>query len=271
VSRQRERDVTSDYANWLPELSQIARRAGAAIMQVYRTDFDIGRKEDGSPLTLADTASEDIILPALAALAPDIPIVSEESAETNAAPDRVGRRFWLVDPLDGTREFLKRNDEFCVSIGLIEDGVPVLGVIHGPVERVTYAAAGPGTATRATGDGAPRPIACRAPPADGIAVLDSRSHRDNEKLERFLARYPVRHRVPQGSALKFGRVAAGEVDLYPRFGPTMEWDTAGGHAIVLAAGGSVRTLAADLTIGGPLRYAKPGFLNGGFLVAGKPG
>lgn len=259
--------MTQDYTHLLPAVADIARRAGSAIMAVYRTDFDIERKDDGSPLTLADTASEAVILPALGALTPDIPIVSEESAETNATPDTVGSRFWLVDPLDGTREFLKRNDEFCVSIGLIDNGIPVFGVLHGPVLDVTYAAAGSGTATRAFGTDAPQPIACRPPPADGVDVLTSRSHRVDADLETFLAGYTVSRRVPQGSALKFGRLAAGEADLYPRLGPTMEWDSAGGHAIVLAAGGSVLSLDKNFRIGGPLQYAKPNYLNGGFLVA----
>ena len=262
--------MSRDYSHLLPGVSDIARRAGAAIMAVYRTDFDSERKDDGSPLTLADTASEAVILPALAALTPDIPIVSEESAETNASPAHIGSRFWLVDPLDGTREFLKRNDEFCVAIGLIDDGVPVFGVLHGPVLDVTYAGAGAGTATRAYGDGSPQPISCRVPPADGLAVLTSRSHRVDADLEAFLADYAVRERMPQGSALKFGRLAAGEADLYPRLGPTMEWDTAGGHAIVLAAGGSVLSLDKNFHIDGPLQYTKPHYLNGSFLVTGKP-
>lgn len=270
-TQARKAIVTQDYTHLLPDVSDIARQAGEAIMAVYRSDdFDMERKDDGSPLTRADTASEDVILPQLTALTPDIPIVSEESADTNARPDQVGDRFWLVDPLDGTREFLKRNDEFCVAIGLIDQGLPVLGVLYGPALAVTYAAAGPGTATRAYGDDAPQPISCRVPPADGIDVLASRSHSSNEKLEAFLADYKVRGRVPQGSALKFGRIAAGEVDLYPRFGPTMEWDTAGGHAIVLAAGGSLSMLAEDGAVGGPLQYAKPNYRNGGFLVSGKP-
>jgi len=266
----RKSPVTQDYTDILPAVAEIARRAGAAIMEIYRTDFDVERKDDGSPLTLADTASEAEILPALAALTPDIPIVSEESAETNMTPDKVGRRFWLVDPLDGTREFLKRNDEFCVSIGLIDNGVPVLGVLYGPALDVAYAAAGPGTATRTLGNGAPQPIGCRTAPADGIDVLASRSHRVDADLETFLAAYTVRERVPQGSALKFGRIAAGEVDLYPRLGPTMEWDTAGGHAIVLAAGGSVLSLDSKFHLDGPLQYAKAKYLNGNFLVAGLP-
>ncbi|MEK9662897.1 MAG: inositol monophosphatase family protein, partial [Alphaproteobacteria bacterium] len=132
--------VTQDYTKLLPGVASIARQAGEAIMAVYRSDdFDVERKDDGSPLTRADTASEAMILPQLSALTPDIPIVSEESADTNATPDQVGDRFWLVDPLDGTREFLKRNDEFCVAIGLIDAGIPVLGVLYGPALAVTNA------------------------------------------------------------------------------------------------------------------------------------
>jgi 3'(2'), 5'-bisphosphate nucleotidase len=270
-TQHRKAVVTQDYTHLLPAVAEIARNAGKAILEIYRSDdFDVERKDDGSPLTRADTASEAVILPALSALTPDIPIVSEESADTNATPDKVGDRFWLVDPLDGTKEFLKRNDEFCVSLGLIVDGIPVLGVLHGPALDVTYAGAGANTAWRAYGDGAPQPIACRVPAADGIDVLASRSHRNVDKLESFLAAYTVRDRVPQGSALKFGRIAAGEVDLYPRLGPTMEWDTAGGHALILAAGGSVLSIGDDLSVNGPLQYAKPNYLNGNFLVAGKP-
>jgi 3'(2'), 5'-bisphosphate nucleotidase len=172
-------------------------------------------------------------------------------------------RFWAIDPLDGTREFVARNGEFAVLIALIEEGRPVLGVVHGPAARVTYAACGPGTAVRRRNGGPPEPIRARSP-KDGLVVIHSRSHENSRRLGEFLADYPVRERKSCGSALKFGVIAAGEADLYPRFGTTMEWDTAAGQAILEAAGGRVETLT-----GTPLAYGKPGFKNDGFLAWGR--
>jgi 3'(2'), 5'-bisphosphate nucleotidase len=173
-------------------------------------------------------------------------------------------RFWAVDPLDGTREFIAKNGEFAVNIGLVEDGIPILGIVHGPAVGVTYAACGPGTATRRRYGGQPEPIGARTPPPDGLVVIQSRSHDNSRRLAEFLASYPVRERKKCGSALKFGVIAAGEADLYPRFGTTMEWDTAAGQAILEAAGGQVETLA-----GAPLAYGKPGLKNEGFLAWGR--
>jgi 3'(2'), 5'-bisphosphate nucleotidase len=172
-------------------------------------------------------------------------------------------RFWAIDPLDGTREFVARNGEFSVLIALVEEGRPVLGVVHGPAVGLTYAACGPGTATRRRGSGAAELIHARAP-EDGLVVIHSRSHANSRRLAEFLQDYPVRARKSCGSALKFGVIAAGEADLYPRFGTTMEWDTAAGQAILEAAGGRVETLA-----GTPLTYGKPGFKNDGFLAWGR--
>jgi 3'(2'), 5'-bisphosphate nucleotidase len=173
-------------------------------------------------------------------------------------------RFWAIDPLDGTREFVARNGEFSVLIALVEEGRPVLGVVHGPAVGLTYAACGPGTATRRRRGGAPEPIHARTPPPDGLVVIHSRSHENSRRLAEFLQEYPVRERKSCGSALKFGVIAAGEADLYPRFGTTMEWDTAAGQAVLEAAGGRVETLA-----GVPLGYGKPGFKNDGFLAWGR--
>ena len=208
-------------------------------MEVYRTDFDNTRKDDGSPVTLADTAAEAVILPGLRALTPDIPVVSEEEHSAGDSPEAVGNRFWLVDPLDGTREFLKRNDEFTVNIGLVEDNIPIFGVLYAPALDLMYAATLQNGATLIAGDEPERAISCRMPPEDGLDVLVSRSHSVNERLEKYLVDKTVRSRIPQGSALKFGRLAEGIADIYPRFGPTCEWDTGAGHAIVLAAGGSL--------------------------------
>lgn len=248
-------------------LLEVARRAalaaGEAIMTVYAGDFEVYKKSDATPVTEADLAAERIIVAMLQRAFPDIPIVSEELVEADGLPPAAAR-FWVVDPLDGTREFVARNGEFAVSIGLVEDGRPVLGVVHGPVLDVTYAACGPGTATRSRKGGMARPIAARAAPAEGLVVIHSRSHENSRRLGEFLRDYPVQARVSCGSALKFGVIAAGEADFYPRFGTTMEWDTAAGQAILEAAGGSVETLS-----GTPLAYGKPGLRNDGFLARGR--
>lgn len=234
-------------------------------MEVYRTDFDNTRKDDGSPVTLADTAAEAVILPGLRALTPDIPVVSEEEHSAGDSPEAVGNRFWLVDPLDGTREFLKRNDEFTVNIGLVEDNIPIFGVLYAPALDLMYAATLQNGATLIAGDEPERAISCRMPTEDGLDVLVSRSHSVNERLEKYLVDKTVRSRIPQGSALKFGRLAEGIADIYPRFGPTCEWDTGAGHAIVLAAGGSLTRID-----GGVFDYGKkPKYLNPGFVAFGR--
>ena len=234
-------------------------------MEVYRTDFDSKRKDDGSPVTLADTAAEAVILPGLRALTPDIPVVSEEEHSAGDSPKAVGNRFWLVDPLDGTREFLKRNDEFTVNIGLVEDNIPIFGVLYAPALNLMYAGTLHGGATLIEGDKAERAISCRMPPEGGLDVLVSRSHSINERLEEYLGDKTVRNRMPQGSALKFGRLAEGVADIYPRFGPTCEWDTGAGHAIVMAAGGSLTQMD-----GSTFNYGKkPKFLNPGFVAFGR--
>ena len=258
--------MPNEFAPLLPAVCDIARQAGTAIMDVYATDFTAERKTDGSPVTEADTAAEAIILPALGPLTPDIPIVSEEFMAEGTAPDISGGKFWLVDPLDGTREFMKRNDEFTVNIGLIIDLQPVFGVLYAPALDTIFFGAGDGTAMRAKGSEEAKPISCRDISPDGIDVLVSRSHSRNERLDDYLSDKNVRERLPCGSALKFGVLAAGEADLYPRFGPTSEWDTAAGHAIVRAAGGDLETLD-----GQPFVYGKVGnkFLNPGFVAFGR--
>ena len=258
--------MPNEFAPLLPAVCDIVRRAGAAIMTVYATDFSAERKSDGSPVTEADTAAEAIILPALRRQTPEIPIISEEHMADGEAPDISAGRFWLVDPLDGTREFLKRNDEFTVNIGLVEDHEPVFGVLYAPALDTMFFGAGAGSAMRAQGGGDAHPISCRDVSPAGLDVLVSRSHSRNERLDEYLSGKTVRERVPCGSALKFGVLAAGEADLYPRFGPTSEWDTAAGHAIVRAAGGNVETFD-----GHPLTYGKRDkkFLNPGFVAFGR--
>jgi 3'(2'), 5'-bisphosphate nucleotidase len=246
------------------QMLEVARRAAfaasEAILKVYATAFDVQQKTDKTPVTEADLASERIIVAMLTEAFPDIPVASEELVEAEGLPPWAAR-FWAVDPLDGTKEFVARNGEFAVNIGLVENGVPVLGVVHGPALGITYAACGPGTATRQNGGGPAEPISARTPPLDGLVVIHSRSHENSRRLAEFLQGYQVRERKQCGSALKFGVIAAGEADLYPRFGTTMEWDTAAGQAILEAAGGRVETLA-----GAPLTYGKPRLKNDGFLA-----
>jgi 3'(2'), 5'-bisphosphate nucleotidase len=248
------------------QLLKVARRAalaaGEAIMKVYATAFDVRLKTDNTPVCEADLASERIILAMLSEAFPDIPIASEELVEAEGLPPS-SPRFWVVDPLDGTKEFVARNGEFAVLIALVEEGRPVLGIVHGPAVGVTYTACGPGTATRWRNGGQREPIRAHAPSPDGLVVIHSRSNENSRRLAEFLAYYPVRERKSCGSALKFGVIAAGEADFYPRFGTTMEWDTAAGQAILEAAGGRVETFA-----GTPLSYGKPGLKNDGFLAWG---
>jgi 3'(2'), 5'-bisphosphate nucleotidase len=241
----------------------IAQAAGREILKHYTATIASERKADGSPVTAADHAAEAVILAGLTALDPGILIVAEELAARGEAPEVGDRPFWCVDPLDGTKEFIARTDEFVVCIARIEHGLPVLGVLYAPALGVTYAAAGPGTALKIERSGARRSIAVRPVPADGPVALDSRSHRDGVELDRWLETQGVRERRVCGSALKFGLVAEGAADLYPRFGNTSEWDTAAGHAVLNGAGGSVTLLD-----GAPLRYGKPRFLNSSFIAQG---
>jgi 3'(2'), 5'-bisphosphate nucleotidase len=263
--RAAESGMTASREQLLEVARHAALTAGKAILKVYATAFDVRMKTDNTPVCEADLASEQIIVSMLSEAFPDIPIASEELCEAEGLP-RTAARFWLVDPLDGTKEFVARNGEFSVLIALVEDGKPVLGVVHGPAVGVTYSACGPGTAIGWRQGGRPEPIHARVPPPDGLVVIHSRSHENSRRLGEFLAYYPVLERKTCGSALKFGVIAAGEADLYPRFGTTMEWDTAAGQAVLEAAGGRVETFD-----GAPLTYGKPGLKNGGFLARGRRG
>lgn len=240
----------------------IAEDAGSRIMAFYGA-ASVEAKGDGSPLTQADLAAHDAILAGLTAACPDLPVVSEEdAARAEAAPEGP---FILVDPLDGTREFISGNGEFTVNIALIDGGMPVAGVVHAPALGRTWVGALGAGATASGPDGAPRhPIVVRQPDAAGLVAVASRSHRDAE-TEAFLATLTVAGLRSVGSSLKFCLVAEGEADVYPRFGPTMEWDTAAGQAVLEAAGGCV--LRPD---GSPFRYGKAGaaWRNGGFIAWG---
>ncbi|HIZ51174.1 MAG TPA: 3'(2'),5'-bisphosphate nucleotidase CysQ [Candidatus Pseudomonas excrementavium] len=246
----------------LEQVIDISRAAGEQVMQVYRSDFEVRGKEDASPVTEADERAEALILGALAQCSPGIPVVSEEAAAAGHIPE-VGQRFWLVDPLDGTREFINRNGEFTVNIALIEAGEPVLGVVLAPaLGRLFAGARGCGAFIEEAG--VRQPIECREVSPEGLDVVASRSHGDAQALDVFLAGRQVRSLKSAGSSLKICLVAAGEADLYPRLGRTMEWDIAAGHAVLLAAGGQLLTLQHE-----PLRYGKPGLDNPHFYARGR--
>ena len=246
-------------------LVDIAQRAGEAILRVYETDFDVAAKGDQSPLTQADLAAHRIIVAELEALDPQTPVISEEAALPPFETRAKWRRFYLVDPLDGTKEFIKRNGDFTVNIALIEDHQPVRGVVGVPVHDRVYTG-GPDGAWRLDGAHA-EPIHTRLLPHDAITIVASRSHRD-ARLEAYLAavqeRFKRAESVAIGSSLKFCLLAEGKADFYPRLGPTAEWDTAAAHAVLAAAGGAVTLLD-----GKPLIYnAKESLLNPFFLAIG---
>jgi len=247
-------------------LLEIALRAalagGEAAMRVYADPFEVTQKTDSTPVTEADLASERIIVAMLTSAFPDIPVVSEETVP-EAGFESPAARFWLVDPLDGTKEFGARNGEFSVLIARVEDGCPMLGVVHGPAVGLTYTAHGPGSAMLRRAGGVFEPIRARMPAPDGVVVIHSRSHENSRRLAEYFENRAVLERLKCGSALKFGVLAAGEADFYPRFGTTMEWDTAAGQAVLEAAGGQVLDLS-----GGRLAYGKPGLKNDGFLAWG---
>jgi 3'(2'), 5'-bisphosphate nucleotidase len=251
-----------DRAALLEQLLPVARAAGDEILAVYATDFEVRDKSDASPVTEADERAEALILRELARITPEIPVVSEEAAEAGTVPEP-GARFWLVDPLDGTKEFVSRNGEFTVNIALVEDGRPVLGVVGVPALGRFYGGA-EGVGAFVEDEEGRRAIAARSEPDEGLTIVSSRSHGDAEALEAFLSGRRVAAEATAGSSLKFCLVAAGEADLYPRLGRTMEWDTAAGHAVVSAAGGRVSAVS-----GGELGYGKPGFENPHFVARGR--
>ena len=257
---------SADPGIWLEEVTAIATEAGRRILEVYERPFDVSRKDDGSPLTDADRVAHTLIVTRLAQLTPAIPILSEESALIEYRERAGWTRFWLVDPLDGTREFVNRNGEFTVNIAFIENAVPVLGVVVVPVSGVCYLAVrGQGAWKQQSGCGR-IPIRVRVYRGGRATVVASRSHR-GEVLERFLARLHAREgefdTASLGSSLKLCLVAEGAADVYPRLGPTSEWDTAAAQCVVEAAGGRVTDLH-----GTALRYNKPDILNPWFLVTG---
>ena len=249
----------------------IALAAGLAIMETRQSSFRTRRKSDDSPVTEADERAEEIILARLAARLPGVPVIAEEAVSRGEAP-AIPAAFILVDPLDGTREFLAGYNDFTVNIALVSDGAPVAGAVFAPaMERLWFSGRQAFCAPAHPGEALPQPEnrllirARHAPPRDLVALI-SRSHLDDRSLDA-LARLPVGERRPMGSSIKFCLIAEGEADIYPRFGPTMEWDTAAGDAILRAAGGMV--LGED---GAPLRYGRAArrFYNDGFIAWGDP-
>lgn len=235
----------------LEPIVRIAQEAGERIMQVYQRGFGVAHKDDSSPVTEADLAAHRHIVAGLNQLTPDIPVLSEESTAEEIAQRQNWPKLWLVDPLDGTKEFIKRNDEFTVNIALIEHGIPVAGVVHAPALGVTYAGQSGAGAYKLLADGSQLLIQVAAAPGAGTnwRVVGSRSHA-SEAVHTFLQRLPNAELVSMGSSLKLCLVAEGQADLYPRLGPTCEWDTAAAQAVVEAAGGQVLSWP-DLQ---PLRY-----------------
>jgi len=253
----------------LPRVIELTLRAGLAIMEFYKqTDQGTTYKADESPLTKADLAAHHLLLKGLRDLTPDLPMLSEESAAISYDERRGWGCYWLIDPLDGTKEFIKRRDEFTVNVALIERGAPILGVVHAPALDVTYAAARGLGATKRQGRQAARPIHVADYRTGGLKVVVSRSHAgpETEALLRALGlKFGSTESISVGSSLKLCLVAEGAAHFYPRLGPTMEWDIAAAQCVVEEAGGSVTDLD-----GRPLRYNKPWLENPHFVVCGEP-
>ena len=257
-------DQQPKLSELLEPLTALAREAGHKILEIYdMEDVDVQQKDDKSPLTEADLASHHAIMAGLHALTPEIPVLSEESASRPFSERSSWSTYWLVDPLDGTREFIKRNGEFTVNIALIEDGQAVLGIVHVPVTDTSYLGCRGVGASKQTGNDSPRPIRVRNLGAGPVMVVGSRSHR-GDSLNQFLERLGEHEMVGMGSSLKLCLVAEGVADIYPRLGLTSEWDTAAAQCVVEQAGGYVTDTRMQ-----PLRYnTKESLLNPYFLVFG---
>ncbi len=256
----------------LSELETLAARAGAEIMRMYHAGVKVSHKPDGSPVTEADQVAERMIIERLQELTPDIPIIAEEAyaaLDGRNVPDVSGGQFWLVDALDGTREFVSRGQDFTVNIGLVMENLPYLGVINSPMTGMTYSGlANENLASKIFADGRREPIHASGfggNSTGSLRVISSKSFGNGTQLGRYLMGRDVREHRHRASSIKFCEIAEGRADLYPRFGASCEWDIAAGHAIVLAAGGSVTTSA-----GQPLLYGKTNFLNSDFLASGAP-
>lgn len=264
---------SSKILQHLPALCNQVRRIAVEAGNLTLDHFDesgyqgADTKADGSPVTVADQLAEKLITDALKKITPEVIIVGEEAASEGYRPDLTNEEyFWLVDPLDGTKEFISGSGDYTVNIALIQNGVPVMGVVYAPVYGELYAASGEGTAIRWLEDSdKERSISVREAPNEGLTVVSSKSHGRGEKLDTFLSNYKIKKQVQRGSSLKICTVAAGKADMYPRFGLTCEWDTAAGHAVLLGAGGCLTDMAGkELVYGG----ADPKFLNPEFVAYG---
>lgn len=249
------------------QVRRIAVEAGNLTLDYFdESGFeDADAKSDGSPVTIADQKAEELIEEALKEITPDVLIVGEEAASEGYRPDLSAQEyFWLVDPLDGTKEFISGSGDYTVNIALVRDGKPVLGVVYAPVHGELYAACGEGTAIKWMEDSdKERPISVRPMPIEGLTIVSSKSHGRGETLDKFLENYKVKKQIQRGSSLKMCTIAAGKADMYPRFGLTCEWDTAAAHAILNSAGGVITDLnGRELTYGG----ADPKFLNPEFIA-----
>ena len=249
------------YSSILPDVIKIADEASEKVLHIYQSDFKVNYKEDHSPITAADIASHDIIVKGLRQISRDIPILSEEGAEIPWEERKKWRRFWLIDPIDGSKDFTQRTGEFTVNIAMIEDGEPVMGVVTAPaLKEAFWGIKGEGAHMR---DRTGRVHRIRvAEPKDTLRVVASKNHL-NEETRAFIEALGSHETVQAGSSLKFGRIAEGHADIYPRMGPTSEWDTAAAHAVLVAAGGKVQTPE-----GQPLVYGKENILNPNFIAAG---
>lgn len=257
--------------NHLPALCNQIRRvaieAGEITLRHFdETGYDLAdSKADGSPVTLADQEAETFITQKLKEITPDVMVIGEEAAAEGYRPDLSDQEyFWLVDPLDGTKEFISGSGDYTVNIALIHHKQPVLGVVYAPVHGELYAASGDGTAIKWMDDtDTQKPISVRAAPEEGLIVVSSKSHGAGDKLDQFLSHYKIRKQIKRGSSLKICSVAAGKADMYPRFGLTCEWDTAAAHAILRASGGKMTDIhGVELTYGG----VDPKFLNPEFIA-----
>ena len=243
----------------IEQLKEISKEAGKAILEIYNTNFDYQIKEDLSPLTKADTISHNIICERLKVLTPDIPILSEESCNIPFSIRSQWSQYWLIDPLDGTKEFIKKNDEFTVNIALIENNNPIIGLIHNPVLNTTYWGSELGTFLSKKNSN-PQKIAVQKSQLIKSRIICSRSHK-SEELEVYLRSIGKHQIIHAGSSLKFCSIASGESDIYPRFNPTSEWDTAAGQCIVESAGGTIKTLDGER-----MQYnKKKSLINPGFI------
>ncbi|MBD0864988.1 MAG: 3'(2'),5'-bisphosphate nucleotidase CysQ [Rhodobacteraceae bacterium] len=254
------------YEQLIPVMRKIAIEAGSKIMEIYHDadSFDVKIKPDESPITVADEAADVLISDGLRAAFPDTLLITEEQADFHSEK---GNTFLIVDPLDGTKEFINRHDDFTVNIALVEDGVPTRGVVYAPAKNRIFFTLADGRAVEESGNFDPEvigeinPISVSSPDNSGLVIVASKSHRD-QATEDYINKYKVRNSKSAGSSLKFCLVATGEADLYPRVGRTMEWDTAAGHAVLLGAGGHVVSFDDH----SPLTYGKDGYMNPPFIA-----